>query len=196
MPPFPLGFSLVAPNPPHLSNKPPAETFYIPKLMNICKGVDISSEKIETYAMNKRVVFEISAGGVVFRRINGQIQVILISTRGGKVWALPKGLVEKGEPLEEAAKREVREETGVEARVLQKIDKVDLWFYWEDEPGVKRRHHKIIYFFLMEYMRGSTEDHDYEVERAEWFPLEEAIEKATYKSEKEILKKAQNILSK
>lgn len=141
-----------------------------------------------------KTVFEISAGGVVFRRKGKSVEVALISTKEGEVWALPKGLVEKGESLEEAARREVREETGIEARVTRRIDKIDYWFFWEDEPGVKRRHHKIVYFFLMEYQGGTTAEHDFEVEQAAWFPIQEAIEKVSYKTEREVLKKAVDFL--
>jgi len=136
-----------------------------------------------------RTIFEVSSGGVVFRYRGKSLEVLLINTRAGEVWQLPKGLVEKGESLETAALREVKEETGITARVIKKFDKIDYWFWWTDETGTRRRHHKIVYFFLMEYTGGSTEDHDTEVESAEWFEITTAIEKATYKNERELLKK-------
>lgn len=139
--------------------------------------------------MKSKTKFEISAGGVIYREENGKFYVALIAVKGGKVWALPKGLVEKGEPLEEAALREVREETGLQGEIVEKLGKIDYWFFWK-EDGERIRHHKIVYFYLMRYLRGDTKNHDFEVDEVRWFPIEEAIEIATYKDEKKILEKA------
>lgn len=138
--------------------------------------------------------FQLSAGGVVFRENEG-FEVVLIATKGGTVWGLPKGLVdrERKEPLEEAALREVREETGLHGRVLERIDKVEYWYRWKenDEPV---RYHKIVYFFLIQHQGGDIKDHDYEVDEVRWFPLAEAMRVASYESEREILRKAGKIL--
>jgi ADP-ribose pyrophosphatase YjhB (NUDIX family) len=78
------------------------------------------------YIMPKiKTKFQLSAGGVIFRENEG-IKVALIATKGGTVWGLPKGLVERErkEPLEEAALREVQEETGLLGKVLERIDKI------------------------------------------------------------------------
>ena len=140
-----------------------------------------------------RVKFEISAGGGVFRRRDSEVEVAMIGLKGGEVWALPKGLVEKGESLEVAALREVKEETGLAARIVDRIDKIDYWFYWK-EGDSKVKHHKIVYFYLMEYIGGSIADHDYEAEEVRWFRIDEAIEVASYKSEKKVLKKAKEMI--
>jgi len=137
--------------------------------------------------------FEISSGGVIYKREKGRVYVALISLKGGKVWALPKGLVERGESLESAALREVKEETGLEGRIVEKLGKIDYWFFWK-ENDERVRHHKIVYFFLMEFTGGKLEDHDYEVEGVKWFPIDEAIEVATYKDEKRIISNAKKIL--
>lgn len=137
--------------------------------------------------------FEISAGGVVFKKEKDRIFVVLIAVKDGKIWTLPKGLVEKGEKLEDAALREVKEETGLTGQVLGRIDKIELWFF-QTEDGEKVRHHKIVYYFLIKYEGGDINEHDWEVDDVRWFEIEEAIEKVSYKKDKAILKKAYEMI--
>ncbi|MEO0258025.1 MAG: NUDIX hydrolase [candidate division WOR-3 bacterium] len=140
-----------------------------------------------------KTVFEISAGGVVFRKSGERLQILLISVKEGKIWTLPKGLVEKGERPEKAALREVKEETGVTAKIVKFIDKIDLWFY-QEENGERVRHHKIVYYYLMEYESGSLEDHDFEVVDVKWFEAEGALSILSYQKDREIVKKALEFL--
>src|SRR6185369_9397980 len=77
-----------------------------------------------------KTLFEISAGGVIYRRTQTGIEVCLIATKGGTRWQLPKGKRENGETLEETAAREVLEETGLSGRVGERLAKIDLWFTW------------------------------------------------------------------
>jgi len=132
-----------------------------------------------------------SAGGVVFRRSDAAIEVVLTRSEAGK-WALPKGLVEKGESEESAALREVREESGLTAEILDKLGEINYWFYWKPE---KVRYHKFVHFYLMRYTGGSTEDHDAEVEEVRWFPLEEAERTVAYPTEAQMLEKARERLA-
>jgi len=132
---------------------------------------------------------ETSSGGVIYRRGEAGIEVCIIAVAGGERWQLPKGHVDPGESLEETAGREVAEETGLTGRQIGKIDGIDYWF-WNTHGHKKERVHKNVHFFLFEYESGSTENHDYEVDDAAWFPIEEAMEKLTFDSEKGILKKA------
>jgi 8-oxo-dGTP diphosphatase len=103
------------------------------------------------------------------------------------VWALPKGLVEK-EKREETAIREVFEETGLKGKVLDELGYIDYWFFDKREMA---KIHKYVYFYLLEYEEGTTENHDWEVLEAKWFPLKEAKKVLTYPSEREILEKAE-----
>jgi len=140
--------------------------------------------------------FQLSAGGVIFRESEG-IEVALIATKGGEVWGLPKGLVERerNEPLEKAALREVQEETGLFGRVLERIDKIEYWYRWE-EDNEPVRYHKIVYFFLIEHQGGDVRNHDFEVDEVRWFALAEAERVASYESEREILHKTGELLAK
>ncbi|MBI4481717.1 MAG: NUDIX hydrolase [Acidobacteria bacterium] len=140
-----------------------------------------------------RTIREISAGGIVYKREKGQWRVALTARKGGKVWCLPKGLVEKKERLEETAVREVREETGLEASIARKLGDLKYW-YARKENGQTVRIFKIVHFYLMRYLSGSIQDHDWEVDEVRWFPLDEAVEKLEYKNEKEIMEKARAAL--
>lgn len=134
----------------------------------------------------------VSAGGLVYRHEGTATEVIFISKLNGKVWCLPKGHVERGESFEQAAQREVQEETGVVATVRQKLGDVQYWYYdkWE-----KKRIFKIVHFFLLTYEKGDPRNHDREVDDARWFKLETAKPLLTYPSEKQIFQKALRLLT-
>ncbi|MBW7956651.1 MAG: NUDIX hydrolase [Deltaproteobacteria bacterium] len=135
----------------------------------------------------------ISAGGVIFRKKGGLVEVALISVRGGKVWGLPKGTAEKGENLARTAHREVREETGLDGRIIEKIGHIE-YFFTMKEGGETRRIFKIVYFFLMEYTSGRVEDHDEEVDECRWVPIGEAAGMMRFKDEKDIIRKAREMI--
>ncbi|MEB3187677.1 MAG: NUDIX hydrolase [bacterium] len=134
-----------------------------------------------------RVKHQVSSGGVVFRRVDDQVEVALISLRGGKVWALPKGRIEPGETLEQTAQREVQEETGIEGEILDRIGDISYWFFAKDE-GVKV--HKTVHFYLLRYLSGNTDQPSWEVDEARWWNLDRAFGVLTYRSEKDILEQA------
>ena len=136
-----------------------------------------------------KTVFEISAGGVIYRLADGIIMVCLIKTPPQGHWQLPKGMVERNESLEAAALREVKEETGLEGRSEGLIDKIEYWF-WLQEGAEKKRHHKVVYFYLMKYTGGHTDMHDDEVEEACWLDSKEAVQRLSFASEKKIVDKA------
>jgi 8-oxo-dGTP pyrophosphatase MutT (NUDIX family) len=115
--------------------------------------------------------------------------VVIVPTRraadGSKVLALPKGHPENGESAADAARREVREEAGVETRVIAELGDVR---YWYMRGG--RRIAKVVSFFLLEYVGGEVADHDGEVEDARWLGLEEAAAQLTYEGERDMASRA------
>ncbi|MBE7549580.1 MAG: NUDIX hydrolase [Anaerolineales bacterium] len=136
---------------------------------------------------------QVSAGGVVFRRSENQIQVALISVGQKERWQLPKGLVNPDELHENAAIREVGEETGLEAELIALIDKIEYW-YASKEQGQPVRFHKFVYFYLLRYKSGSTENHDQEVNEARWVDMDQAYELLTFKTEKKVIQQAKEMV--
>jgi 8-oxo-dGTP pyrophosphatase MutT (NUDIX family) len=130
---------------------------------------------------------EISAGGVVYRRGPNGIEVLICKDSSYHRWGLPKGLIGKGEDTEQAALREVEEETGVSARLLGSLGPPEKYIYTSRGMRV----YKSVHYFLMEYESGSESDHDWEMEEVRWATFDEAIDLMAYKGAKEILLRAQ-----
>ena len=126
---------------------------------------------------------EFSAGGVVVR---GDQVVTIVPTRraadGSRVLALPKGHVDPGESTIEAAKREVREETGIVAEVVCELGESRYWYRREG-----RTVGKTVAFFLFNHVDGDTADHDDEVEEVRWMSLEEAKQALSHDAEREMV---------
>jgi len=129
---------------------------------------------------------EFSAGGLVVRRMRGRDYIAAVRVRGGTVLALPKGHIEPGESGAETAVREVREETGVEGQLLEKLDDIRYW-YTRDGARVL----KVVSFFLLSYRSGSVRDYQREeVDGAEWLLLDEAPQRLAYTGEREMARAA------
>jgi 8-oxo-dGTP pyrophosphatase MutT (NUDIX family) len=134
---------------------------------------------------------ELSAGGAVVHA--GEVIVVVPVKRDARqrrVLVLPKGHLDAGENDEAAATREVLEETGVIAELIDKLGDVE---YSYERRG--RRRNKRVAFYLFEYRSGSLEDHDHEIEDARWMPLAKAVRELTYAGEREIARRALSRLS-
>jgi 8-oxo-dGTP pyrophosphatase MutT (NUDIX family) len=129
-----------------------------------------------------RPLKETSYGGVVVR----DDEVLVITPIGRRrVTGLPKGGAKPGERPEETAAREVREETGVSVTVRKSLGDVN---YWYRRGG--RRVYKTVHFYLCDYVSGSTDDHDHEVEEARWIPLADAVNSLSYPGERALIDRA------
>ena len=134
---------------------------------------------------------ERSAGAVIFRQEEGKIYYLLLHYQSGH-WDFPKGIIEKGEKIEETAKREVKEETGIEN--IEFVEGFKEWIkYFFRVKG--RTIFKIVTFLLAETKQKKVKI-SWEHIGFKWLPYEEALEKLTFKNAKEILEKANDFLSK
>jgi len=137
---------------------------------------------------------ELSAGGVVVRRLRGDWHVAAIRPGGKTVWALPKGLIAPGEDPAATAVREVKEETGVDGRLVEKLGDVRYVYTWEGE-----RVFKVVSFYLFRYTGGRLgeipPEHAHEVDATRWLPLDEAPRLLAYRSEQEMATRARERLA-
>lgn len=134
----------------------------------------------------KRTPHEISAGGVVVHE--GSVLVIVPTRRaadGSRVLGLPKGHLDEGETVEQAATREVREETGVNAELIGSLGEVRYWYVRD-----RRRVAKSVFFFLFCYVSGDLADHDDEVLEARWMALADAQKALSYPGERDMVTRA------
>jgi 8-oxo-dGTP pyrophosphatase MutT (NUDIX family) len=131
------------------------------------------------------VIREFSAGGLAIRRFRGRDFLVAVRVKEGKVLALPKGHIDPGESSAEAATRELREEAGIDGRLVEKLGDVKYWYSREGERVMK-----VVSFFLFRYRSGSVRNHDFEVDSAEWIPLVDAPRLLSYRGEREMAEKA------
>jgi 8-oxo-dGTP pyrophosphatase MutT (NUDIX family) len=130
----------------------------------------------------------VSAGGVVYRREGDDVEILLAARRtrrGDLAWGLAKGGIEPDESTEDAAVREVREETGIDAEIEESLGDTRYFYVW-DEVRVR----KIVHFYLMRATGGDTTDRDDEMEDVQWFPLDRALKRAAYRGERDVLSRA------
>lgn len=132
-----------------------------------------------------------SAGGVVCDdRDDGRRWVLLIARKnaaGKPQWTLPKGRLEDGERNEEAALREVREETGFTAVISHLLGTIDYWFVWRPD---RIRYHKYVHYYFMWWDGEEPGVRDDEAEHVEWVPLEVALVRLAHRNERNLVRKA------
>ena len=140
-----------------------------------------------------RRVDETSAGGLVVDASSGAPVGALIGRRdrrGRLLWSLPKGHIESGESAEQAAVREVAEETGIAGRIIGRLGTIDFWFMADG-----RRVHKTVHHFLLRAESGELSDADVEVAAVAWVPLGEIGQRLAYEDERALVARAPELLA-
>ena len=139
---------------------------------------------------------EFSAGGIVFKKIDGQILFLVRKASGGELykgtlgWNLPKGRIDEGETVEQAALRETREEVGVEAKIIGKLETIK--YFYTDIEGEKIM--KFVTFYNMEYVADIPGGYGWETAEVAWMDGETAIKNLAYVSERKLIKKAMEMI--
>ena len=136
--------------------------------------------------------FQFSAGGIVYKKENNKVFILVSQHSGHHGWVFPKGLIGdhvEGEEKEETALREVEEETGAKGKIVKMLTPVTYWFVFEREKV-----RKTVYYYLMEYIGGDIAKHDHEMENVEWLAKEKVEERLTYKSDKEVWNEAKELI--
>ena len=154
--------------------------------------------RLKAPARRPPVTRELSSGGLVYRRSVGSWIVCL----GGRqrsddapmVWSIPKGHVEDGESMADAALREVREETGLRSAVEDTLGDVTYWYARHDADGKPFRVFKRVRFFLLRYRGGRFRDRDDELDAVRWFSLADAEDAVGYPSEQALVRRARQLL--
>ena len=136
-----------------------------------------------------RIKHERSAGGLVLRRENNGYDGLIIGRATPRIWSLPKGHIEPNETIENAALREVKEETGIDASIIVKLSDIRYWFY-----ANKLKHSKIVHFYLMRYVAGTPTPQIGEVDETLWAKLDDLAEMLTHVNERRLVEIAQNLV--
>ncbi len=142
------------------------------------------------------VVDETSAGGLVVNVVDGRAFTAVIARRnraGRLEWCLPKGHLEGTETPEQAAVREIAEETGIDGRILRHLATIDYWF-----AGTDRRVHKVVHHYLLEATGGELtieNDPDHEAEDVAWVALSEVASRLAYPNERRVVSTARDVLA-
>jgi len=143
----------------------------------------------------EKVIREFSSGGVVYKKEKNKTLWLVTRSAASdlypkQVWRLPKGWIDEGEKVEKAALREVREEGGIEAKIIQKIETVKYFFTTADKSKIL----KFVTFYLMEFIKDLPESFGEETSEIAWLPYEEAYKKLSFSGERQVLKKAKELL--
>ncbi len=139
---------------------------------------------------------EVSAGGLIWRRrSDGSVSVVLVRPAGRSAWVLPKGHLEEGETIAQAATREAREESGLTVGKIEPLGEISYVYSSRERNRAKiTRIFKRVHFFLMEHTGGDPSAHDSETDEVAWLSFEEALARATHPSEQALIAKARAML--
>ena len=163
------------------------------------------------YFMRKKPRNIWSSGGVIFYKKNDQIFVALCRRISENLFSLPKGRPEKNEDYKKTAIREVKEETGINTKIIKKITTTKHFFGVEkltlktikisqNKPQINNEniliYKKTVHWYLMEYLSGDFSSHDDEFDSVEWIEINKARKKITHKNEKDVLGKVLAIFKK
>lgn len=135
---------------------------------------------------------EFSAGGVVYKKENGQTLILVSQHSYHHGWVFPKGLIGdrvEGEKKIDTAVREVKEETGIDAEIVQELASISYWYVYE---GEKRK--KTVYYYIMKALGGDFSERDTEMEDVEWLLIDKVDERLSYKSDKKVFKQARPLI--
>lgn len=125
------------------------------------------------------VKWEFSAGGVVYKKEDDGLKILLI--RNKDRYGFPKGNVERTEKKEDAAVREVKEETGIDAQIEEYLGNVEYWYRSSVDTI-----HKFVYYYLMRYTGGEINPQKEEIEAAEWVPVENVMDMLSFDKDKKV----------
>ncbi len=138
------------------------------------------------------MTLEFSAGGIVYKKEKGKAYILVSQHSGHHGWVFPKGRIGdhvENENKEETALREVKEETGVEGKILKPLKPITYFYKWEGK-SIK----KTVYYFLMEYLSGDITNHDWEMENVEWLSIDEVEKRLSYPSDRKVWQEAVNLV--
>jgi len=131
---------------------------------------------------------EFSAGGVVFKKEQGKLLILVSQHSQHHGWVFPKGFIGdkiEGESKEDTAIREVKEETGIDAQILDELEPVTYCYVMDN---VSRE--KTVYYYIMKHLGGNIKERDQEMEAVEWLPTDKVLERLTYESDKIVYREA------
>lgn len=126
------------------------------------------------------VKWEFSAGGIVYKRAeDGSLSILLIKNKDR--YGFPKGNIERTEKKEDAAVREVKEETGVDAKIEDYLGNVEYWY----RSGTDNIH-KFVYYYIMSYVGGDVNPQKEEIESAEFVPVDKVMQLLSFDKDRKI----------
>lgn len=126
----------------------------------------------------------LAAGGIVIAKETGTPRVLLVHRPSYDDWSFPKGKLDQGETVEEGALREVKEETGLECRIIRELATMRYAYRTRNKGRLRP---KAVHYFLMERVSGDIQVPGDEVDRAEWFDFDEAARKLSYEQDRKLL---------